>query len=264
MSRITLTLFAMLALTAAHGARGVDGVIEINQARALAGGVNGSLIDDPAGFPVTITQVGSYRLTGNLTVPDANTTAISIIASDVTLDLGGFTIGGPNTVSGSSGVCTASGTGNGITYSNESTVVRNGNVRGMGSDGVRVGFNSRVEGIIAKWNCGIGIRGTTGAVVVGSQVIENSSTGILLTDNGGLVKDSVALRNADGINVAAGSLVLGCVSTGNRGYGFFTPNLLTGVENSVFYNNALSITGGKTVGCNMLDGTVLCAPPGSS
>jgi hypothetical protein len=48
----------------------VDGVIEINQSRALAGGVTPG---DAPGFPVTISARGSYRLTGNLdlTAPGA-------------------------------------------------------------------------------------------------------------------------------------------------------------------------------------------------
>jgi len=43
----------------------VDGVIEINQARANAGGVT---LSDGPGFPVTIDHNGSYRLTSDLTV----------------------------------------------------------------------------------------------------------------------------------------------------------------------------------------------------
>ncbi len=62
----------------------VDGVIEINQAAVNAAG----------GFPFVINTPGSYRLTGNLTVP-AETTAIQIAASQVTLDLNGFAILGP-------------------------------------------------------------------------------------------------------------------------------------------------------------------------
>jgi hypothetical protein len=46
--------------------------------------------DDP-GFPVTISQSGSYRLTGNLVVP-AYVDGINVNASNVTLDLNGFSI----------------------------------------------------------------------------------------------------------------------------------------------------------------------------
>src|SRR5690348_7192989 len=85
------TLFcAILALP--YAASAADGVILIDQAAALAGSVTPG---DAPGFPVTLSQPGSYRLSGNLTVPDADTTAIQITADSVTLDLNGFTIAGP-------------------------------------------------------------------------------------------------------------------------------------------------------------------------
>ena len=52
----------ILLLTGTVPAFAADGVIEINQARAKAGGVTPG--DTPL-FPVTISQPGSYRLTGN-------------------------------------------------------------------------------------------------------------------------------------------------------------------------------------------------------
>ncbi len=76
----------------------VDGVILIDQNHALIGNITPG---DAPGFPVTISQPGSYRLSGDLIVPDANTTAIQITADHVTLDLNGFAIIGPT-------VCTSS------------------------------------------------------------------------------------------------------------------------------------------------------------
>lgn len=71
----------------------VDGVTLIDQNRALAGNVTAG---DAAGFPVSINQPGSYRLSGNLTVP-AGTNGIQIHADGVILDLNGFAITGPGT-----------------------------------------------------------------------------------------------------------------------------------------------------------------------
>jgi hypothetical protein len=73
----------LLAILCAR-AHAVDGVIAINQARALAGGVTPG---DAPGFPVIINAPGSYRLTGDLTVPDANIYGIFIDASFVQIDL---------------------------------------------------------------------------------------------------------------------------------------------------------------------------------
>jgi hypothetical protein len=89
-------------------AHAVDGTIEINQTAALRGGITTS---DAAGFPVTIDAPGSYRLTGNLTVPNQNTDAIVVDADDVTIDLGGFTIRGAAACSGSTGSVSCSGSG---------------------------------------------------------------------------------------------------------------------------------------------------------
>src|SRR6266446_3470936 len=91
----------------------VDGVVLIDQNRALAGGVTPG---DTPGFPVTISLAGSYRLSGNLTVPNANTTAILITADNVTIDLNGFSIIGPTVCSGSPPVtsCSPTGTGHGV------------------------------------------------------------------------------------------------------------------------------------------------------
>jgi hypothetical protein len=74
-SRIILGLGISVAASAA------DGVILINQAVVTAAG----------GFPYTISQPGSYKLTGGLIAP-ANAAAIVIAASNVQLDMNGFTV----------------------------------------------------------------------------------------------------------------------------------------------------------------------------
>jgi hypothetical protein len=66
----------------------VDGVFLIDQNRALAGSVTPG---DTPGFPIVISQPGSYRLSGSLTVPAA-VNAIMITVPNVTLDLNGFAI----------------------------------------------------------------------------------------------------------------------------------------------------------------------------
>jgi len=74
-------LAAVLAATAmllgvVGSAGAVDGTIEINQAKVLAQG---------GSFPYTIGASGSYRLTGNLTVPAGGGFAIVVNASNVTI-----------------------------------------------------------------------------------------------------------------------------------------------------------------------------------
>ena len=159
-----LTAFLLGLTSPAHAG---DGVIEINQAKALAGGVNPG---DTEGFPVTISESGSYRLTGNLTVPDENTTAIEVTAGDVTIDLNGFAIEGPTECTGPnspSPVTSCSPTGSGIgidgigSLPQPSTSVINGTVRGMGDMGVRT-TGGHVENLRAISNGSIGISVSAG------------------------------------------------------------------------------------------------------
>lgn len=79
---MTKTVCAMLAMALApFCAFAVDGVVLINQSTVTAAG----------GFPYTISQAGSYKLSGNLLVPNG-VQGIVISASNVTLDLNGFSI----------------------------------------------------------------------------------------------------------------------------------------------------------------------------
>jgi len=141
-SRRVAVVAALVALAGLAPAGAVDGVIEINLARALAGGVTAG---DAPGFPVVIDRPGSYRLTGNLDVTDApapqNVTAIAITASFVTLDLNGFTLIGPTECTGSPVAdCAPLGSGSGIQSSSSNLVrISNGVILGFGAYGILAG-----------------------------------------------------------------------------------------------------------------------------
>jgi len=125
----------VLLLGLAGPAFGADGVLEINATCATTAGC---FAGDTPGYPVQITQPGSYRLTGNLTVP-AGTNGIEV-ANGVDLDLGGFEIAGP--VSCALG-CPAAGSGSGIAaapFGGNQCAVSNGKLRGFAEDGVRLGL----------------------------------------------------------------------------------------------------------------------------
>ncbi len=83
-SAATLAALALASLPALA----VDGVILIDQNKALAGNVTAG---DAAGYPITINTPGSYRLSGKLTVPSGSD-GIVIAADGVTIDLNGFTL----------------------------------------------------------------------------------------------------------------------------------------------------------------------------
>ncbi len=86
-----LPLIALLLLALTGPALATDGVAEINQTCAVQ---TGCFSGDTAGYPVTIdgTAGRSYRLTGDLIVPDENTDGIKVSTPSVTIDLNGFEI----------------------------------------------------------------------------------------------------------------------------------------------------------------------------
>ena len=151
---IAAVRFALCVLLAGplSGLFAADGAIEINGARASAGGVTAS---DAPGFPVTIDQTGSYILTGGLIVPNGDTTAIEVLDSFVTIDLNGFTIEGPTRCADET--CGPTGTGFGIVSRFGDTTVRNGFIIGMGSHGLVLRLRAVVERVHVSNNGGHGI-----------------------------------------------------------------------------------------------------------
>jgi hypothetical protein len=210
MSKITTALWGLASLlficVGAHAATSLDGVTLIDETTITAAG----------GYPYQITKPGSYRLSGNLTVPGSED-AIHILADGVTLDLGGFSI----TASGYGASCCAIYDMGGTHTGNS---VRNGSITGFyqaillqGCDfcavqqlilvnnwyGIFLGTNSLVSanvlgcpGVAASASDG----GTEGILLYGSAVVSgNTISGFTI-----------------GLNPGANSLVSGNTVTGNQ------------------------------------------------
>ena len=123
----------------------------------------------PASFPIVINTKGSYVLTSNLVMsadqPDTN--AIEITANDVTLDLNGHMIQGPNTGSGDG--CGVYG------YDRHTITIKNGRVWGFRDLGInlnaapehfsREGGGHMIQDIQAMNNAGGSIRIWGGGVI---------------------------------------------------------------------------------------------------
>lgn len=220
----------------------VDGVVLIDQNHALAGSVTPG---DAPGFPVTISQPGSYRLSGNLTVPNANTTAIQITADHVSLDLNGFAIIGPTVCTSSPATCPPIAQGIGIQADNgptadgpRGTKVFNGTVRGMGSTGIFItGAGSSVERVVLDSNGGGGV--IIAGTVIQSTATRNGSFGIFAT----IVRDCYATDNHDdGIELdAIGGVAIGNISSFNGHQGITAPNA-TVTGNTAVRNVAFGIS----------------------
>lgn len=229
----------LIALAAPVVTHATDGVVEINQACALAGSC---FAGDAPLFPVTIngSPGQSYRLTSNLQVPDQNTTAILVTQVGVSIDLNGFSILGPVTCTFTQyATCAPAGIGYGVDAST-STRVGNGRIQGMGADGIRLSFDGVVEDVrvlnsglagittgpgstvrrsVASANGGPGISVALRGVVVESVTDNNGGEGIVL-GQGSAVHDSVSSSNRlDGIRCTGNCLVMNNAATGNFRYG---------------------------------------------
>ncbi len=220
--------FLAFSVLSTGKALAVDGVIEINQASAEAGVALG----DAPGFPVTLMLRGSYRLTGELSLP-ADTSGIVIQNDNVHIDLNGFSIVGGGGVSGD-GVVT-------VTASPRDVRVSNGTIRNMARDGVRLGDHAVVENVLSMDNGNIGIQVGAFGRVLRSTASGSGGDGIVVAGYNGLVRDSVATNSGgngidteglcmverssaggnagDGINVRSGSRISQSSASSNQGYG---------------------------------------------
>jgi hypothetical protein len=254
---VTRSRFALALLCAAVAAPGraaaADGIVEIDQTRAVAGGVTPG---DAAGFPVTLSEPGSYRLMGSLLVPAGTPSGVEITADDVSLDLGGFSIVGPG------GTTTASG----ISFSGRFNVeVRNGAIEGMGNGvygdgrGHRV-LDLRVSGAARNW----GIRLTGDSHLVEGCTVSASDTGIstgpgslvrrnsvtagtgygVLVDDASVVVENVVAKGDYGIVAGDGSVVAGCSALGSSIAGILAGNGSSLTQNSATGNASTGIGAG--------------------
>jgi parallel beta-helix repeat protein len=214
-----LPLFLLLA----GPVHAVDGVLEINQAKVMGSG----------GFPFTITEPGSYRLTSDLTVGDDATNGINISAGDVTLDLNGFTIRGPS-----------NGNSSGIRSGQGNIRIRNGTIIAFGSHGVWIDFGAIVEDVRVIGN---GLGGVTlsgaGSQVVNCLVVSNGSTGITLGNAAKVTGTTSSFNSGHGIQVSAGSVVSGNTATNNSQDGI-------SADQSTLSGNTVSANGGDGVYCS--------------
>lgn len=254
------TILLAVALCAVSAtASAVDGVIEINHARALAGGVTPG---DTPGYPVTLSQTGSYRLTGNLTLPDQNTGGIvvSAFSARASIDLNGFSIIGPNTCSGVSGVvCSASGSGIGVELAGANSRVYNGAIIGTGSDAVSTMANGAlIERLSISDASGYGINvGGQASIVRDNSIALVSSAGIRTTNYGIQVSgNSIYYSGGVGIDANITTLVSGNSIVGYQqalscsGSIGFSNNVMTKISGALPTVNANcsgSDTGGNRV-----------------
>lgn len=265
MRSFSTCLFGLLigsCLVVSHpmAAHASDGALEINATSAAAGSVTPG---DASGFPVTLSIPGRYVLTGDLIVSSPGTHAVEIVADGVTLDLNDFSIRGPvSCTPGSPPQCSPSGVGVGVLGTVAYTVVRNGSVRGMANDCIRLGASARILGVVVA-ECGddgieAGLFATVrdvqsqlavddGITVGGSsrvldcQAFSNGDYGIA-TSSHAIVSRSQVAGNGNGILVTNG-LVRESTIVGNSGSGVLVDGAASIVGNLVSQNQGNAISG---------------------
>lgn len=193
---------------------------QANAQTALGGGKGAT------SFPIVISQPGSYKLVSNLVVGDLATTAIQVQADNVTIDLNGFAILGPNVCDWSTKTCTATTpSSRGITTSTvRGLTVRNGTISGFAGAGISAGAYLRVENVTVAHNAGGGITAGSSAQIDrvsarynGLLNGYNSAAGISI-DNGSVTNSESSFNLGSGFR--HGNLI-NVVATFNQGVGLW-------------------------------------------
>ncbi len=212
------------------------GVVEIDQAKALAGSVTAG---DAAGFPVTISESGSYRLSGNLNLSDPNVNAIDITANDVTLDLNGFAVIGPGgTIGRSIGI-------SGFGRTNIS--VRNGSVIAMPSIGIRLGNRARLRNLRVFLNSR-GLEVGVDAAVFQVTAVANRLTGIQMVADSSVINSVVSENGGHGISGGSRCLILNNLVNENEDSGVVVGSDSTVLQNTIGRNGSFGIELGSRTG----------------
>jgi hypothetical protein len=183
---------------------GAAAILAATQASAEVIAIDQAAVRAAGGFPYTITKPGSYKLTGNLTVP-VGSNGIVFQASDVSLNLNGFVI-----------TC-AGGQGTGLLNVEDFTLtnltVRNGNVSGCWQG---VNFDAVVYATVEALN--VSRYGTIGIQVQNGVIRKCATTGGSQANSIGMAVMAGTLDS----NIALGD------SFGLRIYGTFGLALVTG------------------------------------
>lgn len=242
---------AVFALGSSSG-NASDGALEINQDCAEVG----CFVGDTAGFPVTISVPGRYRLTSNLNTPtsgningiQAGTGVISSALFDI--DLNGFEVfGGGNCTGTPVTSCTAGSTGFGIACVNNGQTVHihGGVVRGFGT-GILLGAagsGSSIEDVVVTESSGTfsalnpQTANNAGIFFDRVRIVRNNGTGMTSSVAGRMfIRNSTFSGNREvGVSLSGGLTITDSTFADNGGLGLNCSGTCALGRNS-FFNNA--------------------------
>lgn len=191
----------------------------------------------------TISQSGSYYLTGNITgVIDKH--GIEITASDVTIDLNGYSMIGAGKFTGTSG--------HGIYGTDYRITVTNGSLTNWRNNAINVSSSNQLINIKVRDNGVDGIIAGSNAVVIECTSQNNEGLGITAGDNS-IIKDCSSTENElSGFSLGRKCTINNCVASGNySGTGISAGNQSI-IENCVAEGNGSSGEHGITIGADSI------------
>lgn len=191
----------------------VDGVVEIDQACALSG----CFVGDLPGFPVQITQDGSYQLTGNLDVSDGGLTVITVASfATVDVDLNGFVVRGAYACSATPPNCPALA-GHGVRLgAGGRMTLHGGTIDNIGGTGVLLETSSTatIERVTVSQTGGRGID-ALGHVTVRESAVHSTQADGIHALSAKVFDTRVSSTRGDAIDISDRGLVWGVETTNN-------------------------------------------------
>jgi hypothetical protein len=218
---LTALFFAACAVPAVA----IDGEVLITHTKALNGNVTPG---DTAGYPVTLSRPGAYKLAGNLAAP-LNKDGIQVTAGDVTIDLAGFRIHGQGI--GLTGIYGAG---------QASLTVRNGTIAVFKNNGIfGTGHSWIIENMRLTGNFVRGADVGGLATFLHNTITGNRFGGIKCLGachvEGNLVSSNGDPGGGNGVQITSG-MVLGNTIVGNKNYGISTTAAVGFGNNALLYN----------------------------
>ena len=186
-----------------------------------------------AHLPFTITESGSYYLTGNLTGV-AHGNGIEVSASNVTIDLNGFAlIGVPGTLSGVQ-----------VSPMQRNLSVRNGTVRNWGNFGVhaQTAANSNFQDLRLSDNGLAGLTAGEGSVVTRCTAVGNGNEGINVLPRSSVHQCTSNQNSLHGIYAGQQSTIIGCSASQNTASGIVAGASSTVSDSTANNNGGIGIS----------------------
>ncbi len=201
-----------------------------------------------ASLPFNVTNAGSYYLVGDLSGV-AGSNGITVAASDVALDLRGFSLRG---VAGAGAGVLVSGLRSNLWI--HGGTIRNWPTNGIQASSVELG---RFQNLHLMNNGVAGLLAGNQAMVESCQASGNSSHGFLIGSISE-VRDCIARDNfGDGFNVGGASVITGCVADKNDdGIDLTIGSVASGCVVNGNTNGIRTASRSTVIGCNASDNHV--------